>query len=345
MVPGLRRPVGALTPFLLAFVLVSGCATAISGTPRTPAGAGADSRPRSSSSSSAKPSEGTAAGMLGELTTIDPCSLTDTRKLASFGNAEPGVPDSLDDCLIEVKTSAPEPVELYVGGLDRTESWPDINVKPATDRQHGLKVVEYDSDSTYCNHLLVFADGITLSVNAAVYEGEEPKLCDIVQAAMNTVVDVLGGGDVKHRSFARNSLGRVDPCGLVPVTALAAVPGLGSVRPKDYPAQHGCAWTAPDNSVRLRIMFTAGEPPKPTGDGAKEATVAGRASVLSPTPRAGSYVFCAQQTGHIPFRAGGQSGLVEIAAVFVRMKEGQLDAACKAATDVATAVWPKLPKA
>ncbi|HEU5470051.1 MAG TPA: hypothetical protein VFV67_05310 [Actinophytocola sp.] len=338
MVGGLRRLTGALAVLLL----VSGCATAISGSPRPAPDAGKTGR---STPASARPATDTAAGLLGELTTIDPCSLTDTKDLSSFGTVEVGEPDSLDDCLIEIKTSAPVPVALYVGGLDRSESWPEINVKRGRDLANGLKVVEYDTDDTYCNHLVVFPDGITLSVNASIYEGTERRLCDIVTSAVDTAVEAIKDGDVRHRDYARNSLGRIDPCELVPDAAVAAVPGLGtSVRPKDYPAEHGCAWTAADNSVRLRVMFIAGQPPKPTGEGAGESQVAGRASVLSPTPEAGAYVFCGQQTGHIAFRAEGQSGLVEIAAVFVRMKEGQIDAACKAATDVATLVWPKLPR-
>ena len=44
------------------------------------------------------------------------------------------------------------------------------------------------------------------------------------------------------------------------------------------------------------------------------------------------------------FRATGQTGLVEIAGVFVRMPKGRIEAACRAATDVAAALWPKLPK-
>jgi hypothetical protein len=50
------------------------------------------------------------------------------------------------------------------------------------------------------------------------------------------------------------------------------------------------------------------------------------------------------QTGHIPFAFTGQEGLVEIAGVFVRKPKGQVDAACKMATDLANAVWPTLPK-
>ena len=41
----------------------------------------------------------------------------------------------------------------------------------------------YDAGANYCNQLLALSDGVTLSVNAAQYDGTEPKLCDMVTAA------------------------------------------------------------------------------------------------------------------------------------------------------------------
>ncbi|HEU5108358.1 MAG TPA: hypothetical protein VFT95_07350, partial [Micromonosporaceae bacterium] len=270
---------------LLVLAAVTSCASVVAGTPRAANGAGPAERP----TSSGKPRPAAEAEeLIGDLTTVDPCSLTDTRELSSFGTATIGVPDSLDECLVDIKTST-APVVLYVGGLDRVTAFPDLAGKKSTDRAGGLRVVEYDSDDSYCNHLLVFPDGITLSVNASVYEGSQPRLCDAVRAAMDSAIEAVLLDKVDHRAYARNSLGRVDPCELMPEQALAAVPGLGSVRPKQYPGQHNCAWTAADNSVRLRLMFIAGKPPKPVGPGATEGQVAGRGSVLSPTPDAGSY--------------------------------------------------------
>jgi hypothetical protein len=324
--------------------MVSGCATTVDGNAVSQAGSGR-SKQRPSSTSAPTPADADAAAdLLGELTTIDPCSLIDPREFSAFGTAKLGVPDSLDDCLVEIKTSAPEPIALYLGSLDRAEAVPDLNAKPSADLGGGLRVIAYDGDTTYCNKLLVFPDGVTLSVNASLYEGEEPRLCDIVDVGMSRAVQALRAGKVKHRDFRSNSLGRIDPCTIVATNVVAAVPGLGSVAPKDYPGKHSCAWTAPDNNTRLRVMFIAGPAPKPSGQGATESTVFGRSTVFSPTPEAGSYAFCGAQTGHIPFAAGGQAGVVEIASVFVRMQKGKVDEACRAATDVANAVWPKLPK-
>jgi hypothetical protein len=223
------------------------------------------------------------------------------------------------------------------------DALPDLNSKPSTATGSGTRVVSYETGSHYCNQLFVLPEGITMSVNAAQYDGTEPRLCDMVTAGMQRAVQVFAIGPVRHRELAANSLGRLDPCLLVPAEALAAVPGIASVAAKSYPARHGCAWTAQDGT-RMPVMFTVGPPPRPAADGSSESSIAGRSSVRSPAPDAGNYVFCGVQAAHIPFSAKGQTGLVEIAAVSVRMPRGRVDAACTAADAVATAVWPKLPQ-
>jgi hypothetical protein len=356
MVRRWHRAAGLLAA-VLAVTTVAGCTSLISGQPVARLGGGSDSSSGTSSGSSSgtgsssrpgttgtlPPGQATANDLLGDLATLDPCSLTDPREFAGFGTAKLGVLDSLDDCLVEIKNADSEGITLSVGGLDRVEALPDLGGKKSTELGGGLKVVEYDADSGYCNNLLVFPDGITLSVNASLFEGTEPRLCELVKAGVDKAVAVLRAGAVKHREFARNSLGAMDPCSLVSDEARAAVPGLTGARPRTYPARHDCAWTAADNSTRLRVMFTTGPEPRPTGPGATQSPIAGRSSVLSPTPDAGDYVFCGAQTRHVAFHAAGQSGLVEIAAVFVRMRRGQVDQACRAATAVATSVWPRLP--
>jgi hypothetical protein len=331
------RPWLALVAGALA-IMVAGCATTVSGSPR----ARLDSRTESQPTSTAPVPGAEALTGLGDRTTLDPCSLTDLSVFKPFGTASFGEPDSLDDCLVEIKTSASEPVRLYVGSLDWAEALPGINTKPSTAIYAGNKIVYYDTGANYCNQLLALSDGVTLSVNAAQYDGAEPKLCDMVTAGMNQVIHVYAFGPVKHRHLASNSLGRLDPCLLVPADALTKVPGIGSIGAKGFPGKHGCVWTGPDGT-RLRVIFTVGPPPRPAADGSAEVTIAGRASVRSPTPDAGNYVFCGLEVPHIPFAAPDHPGLVEIAAVFVRMAKGRLDPACTAATDVANAVWPRLP--
>jgi hypothetical protein len=317
---------------VLGTLLVTGCANTIGGSAVSPPGA---TRPSQAAG------KASAADLLGPFTSIDPCSLTDPAVFARFGTAKLGVLDSLDECLIEVTTSAPDPVVVYVGSLDHVDALPDYRGKRATDLPGGLTLVDYEDDQTYCSKLLAFTDGITLTVSATLYDGTATNLCDLVRAGLDKVVEVVRDKKVQHRTFAPNSLAAIDPCATVDRAVLAAVPGLGDVEPKVYPGKHNCLWAGSDavSGPRLRVMFAVGIPPTPTGEGATAPAIAGRGSVVSPSPNAGSNVYCFVETAHIPF----QPGVSEKALVSVRLAKGQLDAACAAATAVASAVWPKLP--
>jgi hypothetical protein len=331
-----RRVTCALAVGLLA---MTGCAKEINGR-----ATGQAAPPRSTSSDLPEPNGGTGASLLGEFRTIDACSLTDPGEFSQFGDSKFGALDSLDECLVEIATTSPqEPISVYVGNLDNVEAFPEIRGKQSKDLPDGLKVVEYEDESTYCSQLLVFPDGITMTVSAAPYRGEETKLCEMVTAGMDKAIKVIQDGQVKHRTFPSNSLATLDPCVVVPREALAAVPNLGNAVPKAYPAKHNCLWASRDavNGPRLRLMFIAGAPPKASGQGASEVPIAGRTTVLSPSSTAGSNVYCFAEAGHVPLQ--DQPGIVEKVFVSVRLPRDLADEACKAANDVATAVWPRLP--
>jgi hypothetical protein len=325
---------------MVGLLAMAGCTKEIGGDPT-----GQAAPPRSTSSAPAEPgADGTSTSLLGEFHTVDSCSLTDPAEFAGFGTSKFGVLDSLDECLVEIATDNPEePISVYVGNLDHVEAFPDIRGKKSKDVADGLKVVEYESESTYCSQILVFPDGVTMTVSAAPYRGEEAKLCDLVTTGMGKAVRVIEDGQVRHRTYPSNSLATVDPCVLVPREALAAVPNLGSVFPKSYPAKHNCLWASEDavNGPRLRVMIVAGTPPKATGTGSSELPIAGRATVLSQSSTAGSNVYCFAETGHVALQ--DQPGVVEKVFVSVRLPKGQSDAVCRAANDVANLVWPRLP--
>jgi hypothetical protein len=329
----------AVAVAVLALTQVAACTKAIGGSASPAPGAVQDSSLPSQPRAAADPApDNGTQDLLGDLTNLDACSLTDPDEFSQFGTAKFGIPDALDECLIEIKSTAEEPIRVYIGRLASPDAFPNLDGNKANDLGGGLRVVEYDAEPTYCNHLLVFTDRVTLSVNAGLYSGPEPRLCDVVRAGMDKVVKVIQLGGVKHRRFPQNSLARHDPCDQMPQSALAAIPELAGVKPTTQPSRHNCVWMSADTNTRVRVMFTAGTPPT-GGD-----PIGGRPSVVTPTSNAGQYVFCGVQTAHIPFSFPGQEGLVEIAGVFVRKPKGQTDAACKMATDLAGAVWPTLPK-
>src|SRR6266545_5049586 len=94
-----RRVTCTLAVGLLA---MTGCAKEINGR-----ATGHAAPPRSGSSSSApEPSGDTGSGPLGELRTIDSCSLTDPAEFSQFGDSRFGALDSLDECVVEITTGS-----------------------------------------------------------------------------------------------------------------------------------------------------------------------------------------------------------------------------------------------
>src|SRR5438093_10163029 len=124
-----RRP---LAVGVLALTLLSGCTNEIGGS-----AVSGPSSSRPAPTSLPAPQQSGGAGLLGELSTVDPCSLTDPGVFSPFGTATLGAPDSLDDCLVEIRTSDATTVPLYVGSLDRVEALPDLAGRPSTELASG----------------------------------------------------------------------------------------------------------------------------------------------------------------------------------------------------------------
>jgi hypothetical protein len=336
-----------------ATLLLAGCTSTVAGSPAA-GQAPPSSRPsappltRPSTTTTSRPAQVTAKDALGDLTTVEACSLTDTSVFSTFGSAALGVPDGFDSCTVEVTVGADQKVEVYLGDLDAVGQVADLPSKKSVSLPGGLTVVDYISDPDYCEKLLIFPDGIALSVTAEAFDGAPPTLCDTASAAVDKVVAVVRAGKVGHHSYPARSLSGLDPCELMPAGAIAAVPGLGSAKPRAYPAQHSCLWRAGDASTNptVRVVFAPGTAPDATQPGVTQSAIGGRPTVLTPTPEAGANAYCGADTAGAAYQLSGYSGpLVEVATVYVRMQSGQVDAACQAATALATALWPKLPAA
>lgn len=327
------RPGGALVA-LAVLVALAGCSTRLGGLP-----VAATSLPPS-------PDDHTAEAMLGDFTTLAPCSLTDPHAFDAFGTASYGVPESLDYCAISVKPKPGVEIVLSVGQLGLLATTPDLAGKRIRDVDEDRYVAQSDDTAGYCAQSLVFPDEVTLEITSSPYEGEAPDTCGMVAAAMDKVVEVLDGGEVGHRSSGSDSLVGLDPCSLVDDGTVTALPGFAAAQRREYPGRHQCYWetsTAPDR-MSIRLMFAAGTAPVATGAGAKSTPVGGRATVTTPYPDVGDGAYCAVESGHVPFdEVPAQTGMVELAEVYVRVPKGKVDQGCQAATAVATKVWPALP--
>jgi hypothetical protein len=292
---------------------------------------------------------GLTAEVLGDLTTIEPCTLTDPEVFAQFGTAEFGAPEALDYCTVSVKPQPSSEVMITVGQLGRLSDHPELEGQRLRDVEEGLYTAQPSDDPSFCTQVLVFAeDDLTLEVTGSVFSGTVTTACDMVAAGMDKAIEVILDGGVGHRSPEPSSLVTVDPCDLVTDGTITAQQGFASATRQDNPGGHQCSWTTSTGADRFTVRATFGAGPTPTAlPGAETNTnpVAGRPTVTNLTSAA-SAVFCLVETGHIAFSEfEDQPGMVEVASVLARVPEAQRALACPAAVAVATELWPKLPPA
>lgn len=319
---------------LLAVVALSACTTRVGGAPVA------------GTTLPDEPAELTSEVVFDDLTTIEPCSLTDPDVFDTYGDVEFGTPESLDYCAISVDTPDGANAVISVGSFGELSALPDLDGKRVKDVDGGLWVGQQDDDPSFCAQLLVFPDGVTMQVAGSVYEGETDT-CPMVEAGMDKAISVIQDEGVEHRDPEKDSLLSIDPCDLIEDDDVAAIAGLAGVeRPNDYPGKHTCFWEVPaaDTRVSVRLTFGAGLEPQAYGDGANTNPVAGRPSATNPYPTVGDGSYCTVETAHLPFtEVEGHDDAFELASVFVRMPAGQVTAGCAAALAVANIVWPELP--
>ncbi len=288
--------------------------------------------------------EPTAVSLLGDLPTVDPCSLIETADVARFGTPVVAPLESLDYCALTLTTAGGTKLDLAVGFLDKVESVGELSaeLKPY---QGELRIATESGDQSHCPRRLVFSDLVTLAVTVDNYSSggsTATELCGIADAAMTAVADRVLGDKVKHRKFTGKSIGNVDPCSSVTPASIAQVPGLTTAKVRPYPAGHQCRWSKDGTPAppRARVIYSIGTPTKADAKNTTMEDVAGRQTAVTKTS-ATSLVLCAAETAH--FSADG--GLSELAMVTVSLPAGsQVDAACTAAKAVAADVWAKLPK-
>ncbi|RKT54824.1 DUF3558 domain-containing protein [Saccharothrix australiensis] len=287
----------------------------------------------------------TAANLLGDLPSFDPCSLVEPADLAPHGTPAPAKPDSLDHCPFTVTTASNAKLDVTVGLLDRLDSEGEIQAqyKPYRD----LRIAVEREDPTRCARRVVFTDLVTLTVavdNFGADKTSARELCGIADHVVRLVADRVLDKEVGHRTFPARSLGRVDPCSSVSSATAAKVPGMTSPKVKPYPAAHQCRWSKDGSAQppRLRVTYAVGVPTVPDGRTKTAEDVGGRPTTISKSSSS-SLALCAAETAHIPVDGG--EGLHELAFVTVNLPTGsQVEDACAAAKAIAAEVWSHLPK-
>lgn len=280
---------------------------------------------------------------LGDLSLVDPCSLTRPETFGQYGRAAQGRPVSLDYCVTTIDTPDGSHLEIASGEL-RT-------VDPATDLA-GLTLVPVGPlqlaypplQQGECSRPLVFTDHVALETRVDLFVGDSPlDLCAVADAAARQAADTIARHAVGHRDPPQHSLSRLDPCHQLPDSALSRLPDFAGKPAVGAPGRHQCSWggQAP-KEPRLRLLFGAGDPPAVHDETASAEKIVGRDTVLTRIGGGAGPALCTVETAHLPFGPAG-SGSVELATVVVVLPSGDMNQSCADGRTVAEAVWPTLP--
>lgn len=316
---------------LCALVTVSGCTSVVSGSAVPNEAAGALSARLAG-----------ADGGLGELTTVDFCSLLDgkaIKDLARHQNVEFG---SLDYCVlfaeadgediqVSVELTNPPP-NIHTLDLERRAWLPDpLRAGPHDDVEGGCETAIFFKDR---KGVLAFA-ARTQPDDKGEPAIDQDDLCDIADALRRAAATVIIEDRVKHTEYGANSLGRVDPCTLLTVQQVDnAMPtvyghGVGS------PTKHRCTWGLEEE---LELAAEISEWPLDAEFYAPE-TIAGRPSFVY-TSKDDEFAYCEVVTANIEDAPGTR----ETMSVYFSDKIGKPDP-CVGARALAAIVWPQLPAA
>lgn len=269
--------------------------------------------------------------------------MTDPAALRRFGHVTRAGTVSLDYCLLHVRMGNGSLLQLAVGELRHVDPATVTRGRPVT-RRGPFRIVREAPLPGHCTRLIVFSDGIAMEVSADLLRGDPGSgLCSVAEAGAREAVTAIGRGRLEHRRFAPNSLALTDPCRLVESDVVGRVPGLGRARPHSTPARHQCRWGEKSaRESRVRLVHTAGDPPRRLNATAVIERIAGRRTVVSIVGGDPRMPLCMAETAHLPFGAA-DSGQVEVAMLVVAVPGGDGIDACEYARGLAERIWPRLP--
>lgn len=279
--------------------------------------------------------EHAATDSLGDLRTIDYCSLLDTPKI--LGTANPSAPavSSFELCRVWV-TEGTSRYVLVVGPLG---SQVTADMQPhnyAGTLPAGVSVRDSTRGVNSCTRYLVFDDGTTLMTAASDASTPDPELaplsrealCAKADASLAGVVAAITEKRIGRLTFEPGSFGALDPCALL--TGPEADKLIGADKAAT-PAVHGHDCTRGDAAV----YFTVGDPSalQASGNrGPQPDTIAGR-SVTADSHLAACWFTASRKTS---------TGQVEEARVEFKLNLENLGF-CDSARSLAELILPKLP--
>lgn len=281
---------------------------------------------------------------LGDLTTLDPCSLVSLNELPPDLDASPKARESLDYCVFDVTAGPDKDAELQIGqpdsvsdeGVGRYTAGSQDLSTPGLELQQGALL---DGE---CDDALRFGgDLVDLEINVFVTEGAgSQSLCDAANGVGNALATVIGGKtQMQHFTVPKNSIARLKACLLLDGTQIGTYPVGGT---SDSPSGHSCQWTPDptDDNVEIGVQLEVG-PKLASGMADSTSKIQGLDTYLFKDSESG-YSRCEVDTDRAPWGSAG-NGLVETVALWAVEDAGKVDTACSLVNQMANIVWPKLP--
>ncbi|WAL63840.1 hypothetical protein ORV05_22955 [Amycolatopsis cynarae] len=274
---------------------------------------------------------------LGDLTTIDYCSLVDLGEASGAGATHIGPVVSSPNKCIAFTTVSGRATAIVVGQLAGKKADPDRAPDVTADKlDQGLRIqiAEYGSDKA-CRRYLTFADGTHLMVDVGFTDNDSgtvdqrAALCTVEKAVFAGLVTDITARKATHLTFPANSLGTVDPCPLLPDPHVLPGGLAEDLEIIPVPSHHRCTWLDLVHRTDVEFSFDYGR--LPTGT---KTTIAGLPSVTEP------HTLSCKITTDVG--ASPVPRLHQLASLYVRVPDRGSDA-CAAAMTLATAAWPKLP--
>lgn len=268
-------------------------------------------------------------GLIGNATTLDPCSLVDPVALSQFGTAQRPDQEAYDYCWLKLPVDG-STVAVRFGLLERVRG----NLEAKEVEPVGpLRIFEENPAKDRCARYILFSDNVSLIASADTVDTPGttvPQLCSITEKTTTTIAENLIAREIEHVTYPPSSLGSFDACNAVTVS-LAQVPTLPAGEVISYPGRHQCRWgQAMVPSLTLR--FVLGTPS--TAPSVRYETIAGKQTSVYPVDIPGR-TLCVAEVRHGTGR--------EMAQVVVRLTPTSPATACAAAQAVAAEAWGKLP--
>jgi hypothetical protein len=286
-----------------------------------------------------------AAAALGDLRTLDPCSLLPQAGPTPAGPATFGDPQSMDYCVVIFQTPAGD-VELHLGELvdGQHDAAPPRATQPL---DGGAVVVQGAQGATSCQDRVDFADHLSLlSVALPPYGTDVVGTCAIADVGLTGALVAIAGGKVAHRSYPARSFGLVDPCGALTRAAVArTLPALAKTPVVSHPAKHQCEFgTRGASTTYAALVLGAAYQRFDGGPTSTTITVAGHRVVLIPTQPTGRPTECTGYGPHIAFPSRSGQPAMEMAELHVSLPDGAAGAqACRDVRALAATVFARLP--